>query len=174
MADNHNQKYSYQEMSNKVEQADRSFLRSRASEPTGEVESLRGRSDIGRMGDRLEGVAQKQKSRPLELREKMQQRKKLRRGDTEEPVDAGSGRRNRGAITGASGGQTILDFDNLTGYQPSTQTARVAYEKLLVSVATISHFFVVGRFLTCLCHFALPPRQLLALGNTLETKPRRY
>ena len=173
MADNQNQKYSYQEMSNKVEQADRSFLRSRASEPTGEVESLRGRSDIGRMGDRLEGVAQKQKSRPLELREKMQQRKKQRRGETEEPVDGGS-RRNRGAITGASGGQTILDFDNLTGYQPSTQTARVAYEKLLVSVATIGHFFVAGRFLTCLRPFALLFRQLLARGNTLETKPRRY
>ena len=133
MADNNNQKYSYQEMSNKVEQADRSLLRSRASEPTGEVETVRGRSGIGRMGDRLDAAAPQKKSRPFEIREKMQQRKKQKRGDTKESVDGvGSSRRNRGVVTGASGGQTILDFDNLTGYQPSTQTARLAYEKLLV------------------------------------------
>ena len=124
MAENHHQKYSYHEMSNKVEQADRSLLRSRASEPTGEVESLRGRTDIGRMGDR---VAAQKTTRPSELQGNIQ-RKKQKRGDTSD------GRRNKDSVVTASGGQTILDFDNLTGYQPSTQTARVAYENMLVRV----------------------------------------
>eukprot|EP00560_Eucampia_antarctica_P005478 CAMPEP_0197839932 /NCGR_PEP_ID=MMETSP1437-20131217/45030_1 /TAXON_ID=49252 ORGANISM="Eucampia antarctica, Strain CCMP1452" /NCGR_SAMPLE_ID=MMETSP1437 /ASSEMBLY_ACC=CAM_ASM_001096 /LENGTH=63 /DNA_ID=CAMNT_0043449407 /DNA_START=11 /DNA_END=199 /DNA_ORIENTATION=+ len=50
-----NKRYAYGEMSNKVQQADRSLLRPRGSdEPTGEVESLWGRGkDIGRMGDRV-------------------------------------------------------------------------------------------------------------------------
>jgi pre-mRNA-splicing helicase BRR2 len=144
MAENHHQKYSYQEMSNKVEQADRSLLRSRASEPTGEVESLRGRTDIGRMGDRLAGETQKNKGGPSELREKVQ-RKKQKRGEPQESNEGGTagagGRRDRTAIAAASGGQTILDFDNLTGYQPTTQTARVSYEKLLVRhrSAALSH-----------------------------------
>ena len=45
--------YAYHEMSSKVVQADRSARRSRRGEPTGEVESLRGRTDVGRMGDRV-------------------------------------------------------------------------------------------------------------------------
>ena len=125
MADN-NQKYSYHEMSNKVQQADRSLLRSRGNEPTGEVETLRGRTDIGRMGDR---VAQQQKERPSELQERA--KKKQKRGD---PSSEGVARRPKESAVAASGGQTILDFDNLTGYQPTTQQARTAYESILVSV----------------------------------------
>jgi pre-mRNA-splicing helicase BRR2 len=116
--DRAHQKYSYHEMSNKVQQADRSMLRSRASEPTGEVESLRGRSDKGRMGDRVD---QKDKARPSELQNA--QRKKQKKDPAEK----------KESVVTASGGQTILDFDNLTGYQPSTQQARAAYEALLVS-----------------------------------------
>merc|ERR1712238_112673 len=61
--------YSYQEMSSKVEQSDRSLLRSRAHEPTGEVESLRGRNKIGRMGDRVIGGEREREkhTRPSEL-----------------------------------------------------------------------------------------------------------
>jgi pre-mRNA-splicing helicase BRR2 len=124
MAEQKNQKYSYHEMSNKVEMADRSLLRSRAHEPTGEVETLRGRTDVGRMGDRL---ASQKASRPLELQEKVL-RKKQKRGEPQE------GRRNRENVVIASGGQTILDFDNLTGYQPTTQIARASYETILVSI----------------------------------------
>lgn len=124
MAENSNKKYSYHEMSNKVEMADRSLLRSRAHEPTGEVETLRGRTDVGRMGDRL--AAQKS-SRPLELQEKFQ-RKKQKRGEPQE------GGRTKENVVIAAGGQTILDFDNLTGYQPTTQAARAAYETILVRV----------------------------------------
>jgi pre-mRNA-splicing helicase BRR2 len=118
MADNVNQKYSYHEMSNKVEMADRSLLRARAHEPTGEVETLRGRTDIGRMGDR---VSEAIKSRPLELQEKVQRKKQK----LEEP--------QKESVIHASGGQSILDYDNLTGYQPTTQRARIAYETILVS-----------------------------------------
>ena len=116
--DRGNQKYSYNEMSNKVQQADRSMLRGRASEPTGEVVSLRGRSDVGRMGDRVD---QKDKARPSEVQNA--QRKKQKKDPAEK----------KESVVSASGGQTILDFDNLTGYQPSTQQARAAYEALLVS-----------------------------------------
>lgn len=125
MAENFNQKYSYQEMSNKVEQADRSLLRSRRNEPTGEVESLRGRTDRGRMGDRVAG---QKSSRPSELQEKVN-KKKQKRGEVQDT------RRTENFVV-ASGGQTILDFDNITGYQPTTQTARAAYEAILTRIGS--------------------------------------
>jgi hypothetical protein len=34
----------------------------------------------------------------------------------------------------SSGGQSILHLDNLTGYQPTTQASRAAYESILVSL----------------------------------------
>ena len=122
--------YSYYEMSSKVEQADRSLLRSRAHEPTGEVESLRGRNDVGRMGDRLAGIRAGQKhARPSELLREMQKKKKAKKQQL--PDDYRS-RRSENLVV-ASGGQSILDVDNLTGYQPTTETARIAYENILVS-----------------------------------------
>ncbi len=120
MAENSNQKYSYHEMSNKVEMADRSLLRARAHEPTGEVETLRGRSDVGRMGDRVVTTG---KTHPLELQEKLQRKKHKTDGTVKE------------SVVHASGGQSILDFENLTGYQPTTQRARGAYETILVRFA---------------------------------------
>lgn len=125
--------YSYQEMSSKVEQADRSLLRSRAHEPTGEVESLRGRNAIGRMGDRVSGGDKH--GRPIELlrdEQKKKKAKKLKQSQNQMP--------NKGVVSDnivtASGGRSILDFDNLTGYQPTTQTARVAYEALLTAIGS--------------------------------------
>ena len=88
MAENKHQGYSYHEMSNKVERADRSLLRSRAHEPTGEVETLRGRTDVGRMGDRLAG---QKTARSQELQDKVQQ-KKQKRGEHKGGAD---GRRNK-------------------------------------------------------------------------------
>ncbi|KAL3945346.1 MAG: hypothetical protein SGBAC_000551 [Bacillariaceae sp.] len=125
MAEDFNKKYSYHEMSNKVEQADRSQLRRRAHEPTGEVETLRGRTDIGRMGDRTVG---EKSSRPSELQEKVNRKRKKEgaHGDVKRKEN----------IVSASGGQTILDFDNLTGYQPTTQASRAAYEVVLTKIGS--------------------------------------
>ncbi len=123
--------YSYQEMSSKVERADRSLIRSRQHEPTGEVESLRGRTDAGRMGDRLAG-GQKH-ARPSELLKDQQKKKKAKK---KQPSD--SVRRSEN-ITMASGGQGILEMNNLTGYQPTTQTARAAYETILVRCCFDEH-----------------------------------
>jgi len=125
MAEDFNKKYSYHEMSNKVQQADRSQFRRRAHEPTGEVETLRGRSEIGRMGDRVVG---EKSSRPSELQEKVN-RKRKKQGDY------GDAKRKENVVS-ASGGQTILDFDNLTGYQPTTQVARAAYEAILTKIGS--------------------------------------
>ena len=129
------QAYSYSEMSNKVEQADRSLIRARAHEPTGEVESLRGRTDIGRMGDRVAGVSAGEGNtstnpRPSEVLNSKQKSKKQRRDPAGDAL--GMARKRSENIVAASGGQTILDLENLTGYQPTTQLARASYETILV------------------------------------------
>ena len=116
MSDN---RYSYHEMSNKVEQADRSHLRRRRGEGTGEVESLRGRTDVGKMGDR---VAQAEKTE-FTSRVERARKKRQKREDTN-PRQA--------QANVLAGGQSILDLGDLTGYQPSTDGARAAYENLLV------------------------------------------
>ena len=159
MAENYHQKYSYHEMSNKVEQADRSLLRSRAGESTGEVESLRGRQDVGRMGDRV--LAQKT-SRPKDIQETVQRKKQKRDPDV---------LRTKESVVAGSGGQTILDFDNLTGYQPSTQQARAAYETLLVRRVMLNEWKEVCPFLTFLtmCVLSCPSQTTISskelLGN---------
>ena len=122
--------YSYQEMSSKVERADRSLLRSRAHEPTGEVESLRGRTDVGRMGDRLSG-GQKH-ARPSELLRDQQKKKKAKKQQASEDNQG----RRADNIGISSVGQSILESDNLTGYQPTTQTARAAYETILTTIGS--------------------------------------
>ena len=127
--------YSYQEMSSKVERADRSLLRSRAHEPTGEVESLRGRTDVGRMGDRISGEGQQKHARPSELLRDQQKKKKAKK---QQPSEDYHGRRVDN-IAVSSTGQSILELDNLTGYQPTTQTARAAYETILVRRCFGSH-----------------------------------
>eukprot|EP00531_Pseudo-nitzschia_arenysensis_P005402 CAMPEP_0116134450 /NCGR_PEP_ID=MMETSP0329-20121206/10651_1 /TAXON_ID=697910 /ORGANISM="Pseudo-nitzschia arenysensis, Strain B593" /LENGTH=275 /DNA_ID=CAMNT_0003629159 /DNA_START=58 /DNA_END=882 /DNA_ORIENTATION=- len=112
--------YSYQEMSSKVERA----------EPTGEVESLRGRNDVGRMGDRLTGG--EKHARPSELLRDQQKKKKAKK---QQPSDDYGVRRSEN-VGMAAGGQSILEMDNLTGYQPTTQTARAAYETILTTIGS--------------------------------------
>jgi pre-mRNA-splicing helicase BRR2 len=136
MSEKFNQKgYSYSEMSNKVEQADRSLIRGRAHEPTGEVESLRGRKDIGRMGDRIAGGdgGGSKHPRPSEILNEKKKSKKQRQ-DLSGSAVAGTARKRSENVVAASGGQTILDLDDLTSYQPTTQMARTSYESLLVSI----------------------------------------
>ena len=115
--------YSYNEMSSKVMQADRSARRGR-NEPTGEVESLRGRENVGRMGDRV-ALSGGKTGRPSEVEAKLERANKKR-----QKREATGGKRE--SLLGASGGQTILDLGSLTGYQPSTPASQAAYENLLV------------------------------------------
>ena len=134
-------RYAYQEMSNKVEQADRSLLRSLRSEPTGEVESLRGQKDVGRMGDRVIHYSGGTKApRPAELEKKMDKARKRRRKEDEKKIQSGlvldstaTSSRKKESVLAASGGQTVLDLD-LTGYQPTNPSCRAAYESLLVGL----------------------------------------
>lgn len=137
-------RYAYHEMSNKVEQASRSSRRPRDGEATGEVESLRGRAGIGKMGDRVAAVKE---SRPSELTAKMERAERKRQ--KREHGATGSSRRGE-SILAASGGRTILDLGSLTGYQPSTPSARAAYEYLLVRnlctgiyVTYVSEIFII-------------------------------
>ena len=141
--------YAYGEMSNKVQQANRSQRRIRAEEGTGEVESWRNRTDIGRMGDRIatntngpdgsDSIKGKGTRRPAEVEEMMERAKKKRqkREQTAGGVGGGNGggkkRRTGESILMSSGGQTILDMGELSGYQPTHAASRASYENLLVS-----------------------------------------
>lgn len=120
--------YAYSEMSNKVQKADRSQRRSRG-EATGEVESLRGQKNVGRMGDRVQNMEKKEK-RPAELKEMMEraQKKKQKR-------EQASGSKRGEHVLLASGGQSILDLGELNRYQPTHAGSRANYESLLVSGA---------------------------------------
>jgi len=123
-------------MSSKVEQADRSLLRSRAHEPTGEVESLRGRNDVGRMGDRMVGGGGQKHTRPSELlRDQEKKRKKTKK--QQQPEDYNARRSDHFDV--ASRGQSILDLDKFRGYQPTTQSARAAYETILTMIGLKAH-----------------------------------
>lgn len=148
MADREAQKklYDYGEMSNKVQQADRSMRRIRAEEGTGEAESLRNRANIGRMGDRLasstggrgdnDGDNNATKRRSAEVEEIMQRANKKRQ--TREQASGSMGASGTKRKTGenilmSSGGQSILDMGELNGYQPTHAGSRASYENLLVS-----------------------------------------
>jgi len=124
--------YAYSEMSNKVQQADRSQRRSRG-DGTGEVESLRGRNEIGKMGDRVSAAVAQKKDRPAELEEMMERAKKKRQkrdGTTDAAQHARAKKQN---ILMSSGGQSILDLGELHEYQPTHPGSRASYETLLVS-----------------------------------------
>ena len=111
--------YAYHEMSNKVERAQRS--RSRFREPTGEVESLRGKTDF-RMGDRV--ATQETAKKPRAVDGGGPPKKKAKKTVAPAPTE--------GLVV--SKGQSILDLGNITGYQPKTEQARAAYESLLVII----------------------------------------
>ncbi len=135
--------YAYGEMSNKVQQADRSSRRIRAEEGTGEVESLRSRAGIGRMGDRISSNSttaadEKASKRSAEVEEIMQRAKKKRQ-KREDTGGSGSGKKRRAgeSILMSSGGQSILDMGELDGYQPTHAASRASYENLLVRFVLI-------------------------------------
>ncbi|KAI2509391.1 Sec63 Brl domain [Fragilaria crotonensis] len=113
--------YAYHEMSNKVETSKRS--RRIRGEPTGEVESLRGRTDVGRMGDRID-------DRPI---------KKLKPDSIIKASNSASATTGRATTTTTTSsvapGQSILDV-NVRGYQPTTASSRAAYERLLTLIGS--------------------------------------
>jgi pre-mRNA-splicing helicase BRR2 len=111
--------YAYHEMSNKVESSKRS--RRIRGEPTGEVESLRGRTDVGRMGDRID-------DRPVK---KLKPDVKLMK----DPITTGSGSTRGSSAAAIASGQTILDV-NVRAYQPTTPSSKAAYERLLTLIGS--------------------------------------
>ena len=144
--DERQKQYSYAAMSSKVEQADRSSLRRNRGEPTGEVETLRGRQDIGRMGDRVVAgsTAGKSKKEGGGGDHPPPQKKPKRGGET-----TATSRKKSGI---AVSGDTILDLgDNLgTAYQPSTDQARAGYERLLALLSTSKTFQLANQGSTVL------------------------
>jgi pre-mRNA-splicing helicase BRR2 len=136
--------YGYAAMSNKVEQAVRT-PRDR-NEATGEVETLRGRTDIGRMGDRVvmantnAALASKKRGKKdadLEQhQQKLASKKKSKIGDAD--GNTITFRSNIGIP-----GDTILDLNYNIGmsmYQPTTDHSRDAYERLLSLLSTGKEF----------------------------------
>ena len=158
-----NRQYAYSAMSNMVTQADRSARRSRGGDGTGEVETLRGRTDIGRMGDALSGgkrgggdagdVTTNNKEME-EIRERAN-RKRMKREKASgaapagaAPGEAGKMKRSRRAgVEWSGGGGGILDMGEISGYRPTTIGATSNYEALLVSLCLlriISSCYVVS------------------------------
>ena len=137
-------RYSYNEMSNKVEQADRSQIHRRSrGEGTGEVESLRGRTDVGKMGDRVARAVEK-----TEFASRVERARKKRQKRDDHPGDIISSSSNKRPAHQAnigigSGGPSILEMGDLTGYQPSTDSARTAYENILVRAGEFPPFFLL-------------------------------
>lgn len=120
-------RYAYHEMSNKVEQAERS--RGRNREPTGEVESWRGRTATFRMGDRVVAGTDADKKKAAAADKKDGPPKKKAKTSK-----SGSGTGDLLVGAGVNKGQSIVDLGNLTGYQPKTEQAKAAYENLLALI----------------------------------------
>jgi hypothetical protein len=125
--------YSYGEMSNKVQQADRSLLPSRMHDiGTGEVETLRGRN-VGRMGDRVstEMDSDYRRERPAELTGKMERaQKKRQQRDVIHQIPKIRGEN----ILTSTGVRGIEDLTTLNSYHPTHEKSRASYESLLVSL----------------------------------------
>ena len=146
--------YAYSEMSNKVQQANRTQRGRRGGDGTGEVESLRGRTNVGRMGDKVhagaddqsgagggkgggdpggggggDGEGLKRHERPAELEDRMERAKKKRQ--KRDGLEGSHGHVKKQNILMSSGGQSILDMGELNGYQPTHAGSRANYESML-------------------------------------------
>lgn len=123
------QQYNYSQNSNLVLKADRSLIPRREHDASGEPESLWGRIDIKRMGDRA------QRERPTEELQKMREKQLQREKDSERVEGHRKKRSNaREGITTAYGFSSVLDavddFEGLT-YRPRTTETREAYSLIL-------------------------------------------
>ena len=166
-----NRQYAYSAMSNMVTQADRSARRSRGGDGTGEVETLRGRTDIGRMGDALSGgkrdgsgAGDVNNNKEMEEIRERANRKRVKRekasGATATAAAAGEAgkmkRSRRAGVEWSGGGGGILDMGEISGYRPTTVGAMSNYEALLVScifVAVVETYSPSRLFLIMHCVF---------------------
>eukprot|EP01041_Mallomonas_annulata_P002895 gene2895-5684_t len=121
-----NKLYEYRANSNLVLEADRDNRR-RSDEPTGEVESLHGRLDGVRMGDKM------MKTSKSELDERIKQGK-VRRERDDAAEEVAKKKRTENRVFVASIGGTVLteteDLDSIN-YRPKTKESRIAYEEIL-------------------------------------------
>ncbi|CAM9911870.1 unnamed protein product, partial [Phaeothamnion confervicola] len=127
-----NRQFEYKANSNLVLEVDRESRRRGAAEPTGEVESLWGKTRTMQMGDRVAKV------RRPELEEKLKKSKEKReRRDAGE--DAARQRSKRQKVFVAGKGASVLteteDLDSIN-YRPKTRDSREAYESILGMVQT--------------------------------------
>ena len=125
MADHEQQRrqheiYSYEASSNLVLNSKRS--RSAKDEPNGEAESLRGKLDTIRMGDRVRKDESSDKRKGI----KSKVNEKRRRQD-----DGGSGLPKKKAAPGILGASDDLDGST---YRPKTEESQTAYEEMLAKV----------------------------------------
>jgi pre-mRNA-splicing helicase BRR2 len=130
-----NKRYEYVANSNLVLEADRSTDLGKnrfADEGKGEVETLNGKLDSIRMGDRLN----KGQLRP-ELEEKIQ-KAKMKRNRTDATEDTGALKRKNNntdskTFFAAKGSSILNQVDDLdaSSYRPKTRETREAYEELL-------------------------------------------
>lgn len=140
-----NRQYAYSAMSNMVTQADRSARRSRGGDGAGEVETLRGRTDIGRMGDALSGgkrgggdagdVTTNKEMEEIRERANRKRMKREKASGAAAPAGAAAGkikRSRRAGVEWSGGGGGILDMGEISGYRPTTIGAMSNYEALLV------------------------------------------
>jgi pre-mRNA-splicing helicase BRR2 len=129
-------RYGYHAMSNKVEQADRSGARRNRGEGTGEVETLAGRTDIGRMGDRVVDGPAAVASKEDELKKQKAKRKTASSNGNDPEQQAAAVKRKKASQVVMATGETILDLSNLAGYQPTTASATAAYGNILTLIGS--------------------------------------
>lgn len=118
--------YEYAANSNLVLQADREGL-IRGEEGKGEVETLHGKLDTIRMGDRLRSNAKP------ELNEKIQQAKAKRQRENVEETGAQKKRTGNSVFVAAKGASILSQIEDMdaSSYRPKTRETREAYEEIL-------------------------------------------
>ncbi|KAJ3023444.1 DEIH-box ATPase [Thoreauomyces humboldtii] len=118
--------YQYTANSNLVLQADRSALPRRDQEPSGEPETLAGRIDLRKMGDRVQRSIQEQKDRVEKKRKEKSERMK------KSGAERASKKSKKGLHHGGHGGILAAtdDFES-EDYRPRTKETTQAFELVL-------------------------------------------
>jgi len=135
--------YAYSAMASKVVVSDRSRRGGGGGrgEPTGEVETLRGRDDVGRMGDRIvrtKPAAQQQREEEGKVSGGGEPSKKRAKREQHKAAASYSSHSGGKAGLGATG-ESILDLGHdLSSYQPTTDQARLGYESILTMLSSSS------------------------------------
>ena len=112
--------YEYKANSNLVLEADRDGLRRSQDEASGEVETMHGKTNKLRMGDRLVYEKKQQSA-------KAEQKPRSKRSHEEEAITGISKKKKVGNKNILAGTE---DLDSIN-YRPKTRETRIAYEELL-------------------------------------------